>query len=96
MTDAGWAERKVEQATTGYSWNARIRKSTVILPSIAAKLLLAEHKRAVRVVKRKIADLEVIRSRSFCNAEIAEAYASITVLRDILAALQRGRTGRGK
>ena len=35
MTDAGWAERKVEQATTGYSWNARIRKSTVILPSIA-------------------------------------------------------------
>ena len=92
MTDAGWAERKVVTATTGYHWNARRRKSTVILPALAAKLLLAEHKRAVRVVKRKIADLEVIRSRSFCNAEIAEAYASITVLRDILAALQKGRT----
>ena len=92
MTRQGWAERKVEQATTGYSWNARIRKSTVILPSIAAKLLLAEHRRAVRVVEREIANLEAIKSRSFCNAEIAEAYASITVLRDILAALQKGRT----
>ena len=91
MTRQGWAERKVEQATTGYSWNARIRKSTVILPSIAAKLLLAEHRRAVRVVKREIRNLEAIKARSFCNAEIAEAYASITVLRDILAALQRGR-----
>lgn len=56
-----------------------------------SKELLAEHKRAVRAVEREIANLEVIKSRSFCNAEIAEAYASITVLRDILAALQRGR-----
>ena len=91
MTRQGWAERKVVTATTGYNWNARRRKSTVILPTLAAKLLLAEHRRAVRVVKREIRKLEVIKSRSFCNAEIAEAYASITVLRDILAALQRGR-----
>ncbi len=87
MTDAGWAERKVEQATTGYSWNARIRKSTVILPSIAAKLILAEHRRAVRVVKREI---EAVKNdqRTYHSEERCLILGS---LETVLKALQRGR-----
>jgi len=86
MTRQGWAERKVQAAL--YTPH----KTKLALIQTVSKLLKAEHRRAVRVVERKIANLEVIKSRSFCNAEIAEAYASITVLRDILAALQKGRT----
>ena len=87
MTDAGWAERKVEQATTGYSWNARIRKSTVILPSIAAKLLLAEHRRAVRVVKAEIKRVKLDRH----NYSVATRAEMTKCLDRLLAALQRGR-----
>ena len=83
MTRQGWAERKVARKLGG--------QYVSLSPKLTAELLRAEHRRAVRVVEREIANLEVIKSRSFCNAEIAEAYASITVLRDILAALQRGR-----
>ena len=82
MTRQGWAERKVDAIC---QWTSESLRALVI------KALLAEHKRAVRVVKNKIRNLEAIKARSFCNAEIAEAYASSTVLRDILAALQRGR-----
>ena len=88
MTDAGWAERKVEQATTGYSWNARIRKSTVILPSIAAKLLLAEHRRAVRVVKAEIKRVKLDAYSYTAEAKMGR----LVVLRRVLAALQKGRT----
>jgi len=99
MTDAGWAERKVEQATTGYSWNARIRKSTVILPSIAAKLLLAEHQRAVRIVKRAIAaqkrNIELTLQRGHENNGRLHVFA-LAQLEAILAALERGRTTRRK
>ncbi len=90
MTRQGWAEKKVEKIGAqplrlGHGeWPVGQRE--------AVRLLRAEHKRAVRVVKREIRKLEAIKARSFCNAEIAEAYASITVLRDILAALQKGRT----
>ncbi len=83
MTRQGWAERKVRALQQ--------RHNSLCLIEIAEVGILAEHKRAVRVVKRKIADLEAIKSRSVCNAEISEAYASVNVLRDILAALQRGR-----
>ena len=88
MTDAGWAERKVVTATTGYTWNARIRKSTVILPSIAAKLLLAEHKRAVRVVKREIE--RVKKDQHTYHSE--ERCLILGSLETVLKALQKGRT----
>ena len=84
MTRQGWAERKVARKLGG--------QYISLSPKLTAELLRAEHRRAVRVVEREIANLEAIKSRSFCNAEIAEAYASINVLRDILAALQKGRT----
>ena len=88
----GWAERKVEQATTGYSWNARIRKSTVILPSIAAKLLLAEHRRAVRVVRR---ELEKFQRRRECETNASQRDmlgGAMLACSNILAALQKGHT----
>ena len=84
MTRQGWADKIANKAF--------LKAGGALFNGDVQPLLLAEHRRAVRVVKRKIADLEVIKLRSFCNAEIAEAYASITVLRDILAALQKGRT----
>ena len=95
MTRQGWAERKVAQATTGYSWNARIRKSTVILPSIAAKLLLAEHRRAVRVVKREIEATEKLRDTALRVDNVAAEAVyldTIVALNKALAALQKGRT----
>ncbi len=87
MTRQGWAEKKVETATTGYHWNARIRKSTVILPDIAAKLLLAEHRRAVRVVKQEI---EAVKNdqRTYRSEEKCLILGS---LETVLKALQRGR-----
>ena len=87
MTRAAWAMVRMEKAFK--RWENGEQFDGWLSPF--ANELTKEHRRAVRVVKRKIADLEVIKSRSFCNAEIAEAYASITVLRDILAALQKGR-----
>lgn len=99
MTRAAWAERKVEQATTGYSWNARIRKSTVILPSIAAKLLLAEHRRAVRVVEREIEATEKLRDTALRVDNVAAEAVyldTIVALNKVLAALQRGRPRRTK
>ncbi len=85
MTPRTWAEDKVAKAVTGYQWNGRIRKSTVTLPAIAAKLLQAEHARSVRVVKRFIRQYAADR-------DLIER----TVAQNILSALQRGRTGRGK
>jgi len=81
MTDAGWAEKKMAEKVTGYHWNGRIRKSTVILPSIAAKLLKAEHARSVRIVKRQI--------QYGRDNWLSDAY--VKACEDILAALQRGR-----
>ena len=88
MTRQGWAERKVVTATTGYHWNARRRKSTVILPTLAAKLLLAEHKRAVRVVKR-LEKAVKLGKYSLNNDQFA---GYMGALRHVLAALQKGRT----
>ena len=42
MARREWADKIVKQEMTGYHWNARIKKSTVILPDIAAKLLVKE------------------------------------------------------
>ena len=94
MTRQGWAERKVVTATTGYHWNARRRKSTVILPALAAKLLLAEHRRAVRVVEREIEATEKLRDTALRVDNVAAEAVyldTIVALNKVLAALQRGR-----
>ena len=97
----GWAERKVVTATTGYNWNARRRKSTVILPTLAAKLLLAEHRRAVRVVKKHFLDswlhpyltgptAILPRDGAITPKHVERLLTRIQA--DILAALKKGRT----
>ena len=88
MTEAGWTSKIVKQEMTGYHWNARIRKSTVLLPDIAAKLLVKEHARAVRVVKRAKA-LQLHGLRDTDTNEFLEGYEAACV--DILAALSKGR-----
>ena len=92
MTRAPWAERKVGKETTGYTWNARIRKSTVILPSIAAKLLLAEHKRAVRVVRCKLEKYQRQREGETNASRRDMLGGAMLACSNILAALQKGRT----
>lgn len=106
MTTRTWAEDKVAKAVTGYQWNARIRKSTVRLPAIAAKLLLAEHKRAVRIVKKQFPDNWLHPFLTGPNAILPKSGQPITpkhveqliqaIKVDILAALERGRVKGGK
>lgn len=97
MTPRTWAEKEVAKAVTGYQWNGRIRKSTVTLPAIAVKLLLAEHQRAVRIVKRAIAaqkrNIELTLQRGHENNGRLHVFA-LAQLEAILAALERGRTTR--
>ena len=81
MARREWADKIVKQEMTGYHWNARIKKSTVILPDIAAKLLVKEHARAVRIVKRLQKNAE--------RGGFGLAYG--LALKDVLAALQKGR-----
>ena len=88
MTRQGWAERKVVTATTGYHWNARRRQSTVILPALAAKLLLAEHRRAVRILAR----LEKERQLNQFDMAQWEKIGYLKAIADIRTALQKGRT----
>ena len=81
MARREWADKIVKQEMTGYHWNARIKKSTVILPDIAAKLLVKEHARAVRIVKRLQKNAE--------RGGFGLAYG--VALKDVLAALQKWR-----
>ena len=83
-----WAGKIVKQEMTGYHWNARIRKSTVLLPDIAAKLLVKEHARAVRVVGQAKA-LQFHGLRDTDTNEFLEGYEA--ACNDILAAIQKGR-----
>lgn len=96
MTPRTWAEEKVVKAATGYQWNARIRKSTVRLQAIAAKLLLAEHQRAVRICKRYMKSYNYFLELTDDEVLKARWRTRIGVCVDLLAALERGRTGRGK
>lgn len=88
MARLEWADKIVKQEMTGYHWNARIKKSTVILPDIAAKLLVKEHAMAVRIVKRAKA-LQFHGLRDTDTNEFLEGYEAACV--DILAALSKGR-----
>lgn len=94
MARREWADKIVKQEMTGYHWNARIRKSTVILPDIAAKLLRKERARAVRIVKKKIRSLEACIASDKRDGNEAGAtlhvYA-LSILNTTLADMQKGR-----
>ena len=88
MTTRTWAEEKVSQAQR--------RNPSANMLVIAAHMAASEHQRAVRIVKAEIAKQDRVTKLSSCDAEIGEALFKIQVLNTVLAALQRGRTGRGK
>ena len=92
MARREWADKIVKQEMTGYHWNARIKKSTVLLPDIAAKLLVKEHARAVRVVKQVVKHAAHMEQQTRVNRE-ANAYwqGKLDGAENILAALTKGR-----
>jgi len=79
MSEAGWAERKVERKLGG--------QYISLSPKLTAELLLAEHRRAVRVVKQEI---EAVKNdqRTYRSEERCLILGS---LETVLKALQRGR-----
>jgi len=85
MTRQGWAERKVEQAQEGMDCCC----ITCFAPTYA-KLILAEHKRAVRVVR---CELEKHQRRRECETNAAQRDmlgGAMLACSNILATLQRG------
>ena len=83
MTRQGWAERKVNTACNKFINTYPIKPWT----HYAAQTLLAEHKRAVRVVKQEI---EAVKNdqRTYRSEERCLILGS---LETVLKALQRGR-----
>ncbi len=87
MTRAAWAERK---ARNGVQYISCITDNEVY--SLIAKLLLAEHKRAVRAVRR---ELEKYQRRRECETSASQRDVlggAILACSNTLAALQKGRT----
>jgi len=84
MTRQGWAERKVNTACNKFINTYPIKPWT----HYAAQTLLAEHRRAVRVVKRleKAVELD-----QHTYTDRTKGYV-LAALREALAALQKGRT----
>ena len=87
MTRQGWAERKVARKLGG--------QYISLSPRLTAELLRAEHRRAVRVVKKEIkwqaARIAEEQQAHNADGEAIHNYA-LLVVHDILAALQKGRT----
>lgn len=88
MTPRTWAERKVEKHNFRLVANA----PWLIKADVGAKLLLAEHQRAVRICKRY--------QRLAINGKLGFAHDQsvgfVTACNMILAALERGRGKGGK
>ena len=84
MTRQGWAERKVNTACNKFINTYPIKPWT----HYAAQTLLAEHRRAVRVVKRleKAVELD-----QHTYTDRTKGYV-LAALREALAALRKGRT----
>ena len=82
MTDAGWAERKVAKAATCPDG------VNVVYAPTATKLLLAEHQRAVRVVKA----LEKAATLGQYDMNEAVKRGFLYRKQEATAALQKGRT----
>jgi len=79
MTRQGWAERKVARKLGG--------QYISLSPKLTAELLLAEHKRAVRVVTAEIKRVKLDRH----NYSMVTRAEMMKCLDRLLAALQRGR-----
>jgi len=89
MTRAAWAERKVQAAL--YTPH----KTKLALIQTVSKLLKAEHRRAVRVVKQEIVATEKLRDTALRADNVAAEAVyldTIVALNKALAALQKGRT----
>ena len=84
MTPRTWAAKKVEE----YGLNVP-DIGRVIYKETGVALLMAEHARAVRIVTR------IQKGYASKNFNLMHS-EKIAVCELILAALQRGRTGRGK
>ena len=83
MTRAAWAERKVERKLGG--------QYISLSPKLTAELLLAEHRRAVRAVKRQL-DLYQRQREVEKDEHMRDLLAgSIFACVDLLESLQRGR-----
>jgi len=80
MTDAGWAEKKVDK-------HAKVNGTLWVGPAV--DLLKAEHARSVRIVK----EAAQFQFRETDTNEWVEGYEA--ACHDILTALQRGRGGKG-
>lgn len=86
MTDAGWAEKKAENRA-----HTEPNKLRSVHVSLVAKLLKAEHARSVRIVKalEKAAKLDKHTMNELTKAGF------LLATKQIKAALQRGRGGKG-
>ena len=87
MTRQGWAEQVVARQLGG--------QYVSLSPKLTAELLLAEHKRAVRVVKQEIVATEKLRDTALRADNVAAETVyldTIVALNKALAALQKGRT----
>ena len=87
MTRAAWAERKVRALQQ--------RHKSLCLIEIAEVGILAEHRRAVRVVKQEIVATEKLRDTALRADNVAAEAVyldTIVALNKALAALQKGRT----
>ena len=88
MTRAAWAERAINKLPMALGSDSVDAKAAI-------KLVEAEHKRAVRVVKQEIVATEKLRDTALrVDSVAAEAVYldTIVALNKALAALQKGRT----
>ena len=83
MTRQGWAERKVD---------AICRWTSESLRALVIKLLLAEHKRAVRVVRCELEKYQRQREGETNASRRDMLGGAMLACSNILAALQKGRT----
>ena len=87
MSEAGWAERAINKLPMALGSDSVDAKAAI-------KLVEAEHKRAVRVVKKEIkwqaARIAEEQQAHNADGEAIHNYARL-VAHDILAALQKGR-----
>ena len=83
MTRAAWAERKVERKLGG--------QYISLSPKLTAELLLAEHRRAVRAVKRQLDLYQRQREVEKDERKRDLLAGSIVACVDLLESLQRGR-----
>ena len=83
MTQAAWAERKVERKLGG--------QYISLSPKLTAELLLAEHRRAVRTAKRHLDIYQRQREVEKDERKRDLLAGSILACVDLLESLQRGR-----